>query len=204
MLIIVEPDSLRSEGKPCDGKLGYMQFSSVIFEAHVRQLFQASLSGREQLHRSSLRLQERACQQCRLDCGSVVADVETCGGSLSVFGSTLPMGHTMLNREVFVHGSLQIVVARNVRARRRSIRGNYVVRYDLGTATTIVELEGAVDLTARRVDVHFTSCCPTVTQDCVAKRLGRDSVSSPQRRDGKKKGGEQGETKHKHGSVLCH
>ena len=49
------------------------------------------------------------------------------------------MEHTIFDREVFLHGSLQIVVARNIRARKRSIRGNYIVRCDLGTTTTIVE-----------------------------------------------------------------
>ena len=106
------------------------------------------------------------------------------------------MANASFHGEVFVNRSLQVVIAGYVHAQRRSIRGNYVMRCDLGTAATIVELERGVDVTARTVDVHFASCRPAVTQDCVAKRLGTGSVSCPQMRGGEKKSGERCETKH--------
>src|SRR5271167_241431 len=57
MLIVIEPDPLRFEGKSGDRKLGYVQFPSVIFEGQVRQPFQSRLTRRQQFHRSTLRSQ---------------------------------------------------------------------------------------------------------------------------------------------------
>ena len=51
MLIVIEPDGLRLEGKSGDRKLGYVQFPSVVFDGHVRQPFQSRLARWEQVSR---------------------------------------------------------------------------------------------------------------------------------------------------------
>jgi hypothetical protein len=51
------------------------------------------------------------------------------------------MANAGFDREVFVNRSLQVVIAGYVRAQRRPIRGNGVVRLDLGSAAAIVELD---------------------------------------------------------------
>ena len=78
------------------------------------------------------------------------------------------MANAGFNGEMFVNGSLQVVVAGYVRALWRPIRGQYVMRRDIGTPATIVKLERGVDVTAGTVDVHFCSGLPVITQDRVA------------------------------------
>ena len=56
------------------------------------------------------------------------------------------MSNAAIHGEVFVHGGLQIVVARNVQCAMAIRRRNHVVGRDLGPATAVVELERAVDV----------------------------------------------------------
>jgi len=114
------------------------------------------------------------------------------------------MASAGFNGEMFVNGSLQVVVAGYVRALWRPICGHYVMRRDLGTTATIVKFERGVDVTAGTVDVHFCSGRPAITHDCVAKSLEAASVTCPQVTASEKQSAERCETKRAHGSVLCH
>ena len=112
------------------------------------------------------------------------------------------MANAGFDGEVFVNRSLQVVITGYVRAQRRPIRGNGVVRLDLGSAAAIVELESGIDVAIRTVGVNLASCRLTVAHDRVTKRLQGDGIGCRQQRDCKNENGERCETKH--ATRLCH
>src|ERR1700682_4786030 len=97
------------------------------------------------------------------------------------------MGNAIFNREMFVYGSLQIVVARHIGPQRQSVRANQIMRRNLWPAAAIVELEGRVEVTTRAVGVNFAALGFPVTDNEVAKRLGRGSVFRTDERGSKKR-----------------
>src|SRR5271169_1401131 len=113
------------------------------------------------------------------------------------------MANACFHGEVFINRSLQVVIPCYVRAQRRSIRGNYVMRLNLGAAAAIIELECGVNLPTRTVGVHLRSCRVAIAYDRVTQGLLGSSVGCPQQRGGKNEKGERDDTKSDHGSVLC-
>src|SRR6266568_7896244 len=92
-------------------------------------------------------------QKCQL-CGStVIADVETTGGSLAVLRCAFPAGNPIFDFEVFVDGRFQIIIASFVDTKRKSTGVEYVDCRNLRTAAAIVELERGLDAPLREIGI---------------------------------------------------
>jgi len=84
------------------------------------------------------------------------------------------MGNAVIQDEVFVNRSLQIVIAGHVNVQGQAVPAQYMVRSNLWTAAAVVVFERAVDVATRAIGVHFAARRPAITQDAIAKRLRRD------------------------------